>query len=326
MPMMKAVAVHEFGEEDALSYEDVPIPEAGAGEVLIKVAAAAVNQSDLFIRRQGNSHIGPEDLPVIIGREVSGAVAALGVGVTDFRVGQRVVAIPGMGGYAEYTAARVSDVRPLPDAVDFVVGAAVPWVSLTAWFALTVGGHLKAGETVLIQSGGSGVGVAAIQFAKRLGTRVLTTTSTQEKCDRALALGAAAAINYVQSDFVAETLAATNGRGVDVVLETVGGDVYYKSLEVLAPGGRLVSIGRSGGPFPDPEPVPPPGTTAGRFSVSAHMEEHPESVAFLDEIFRWVAAGELKVFVDRVFPLPEAGLAHRYISDRRNFGKVILTL
>ena len=323
---MKAVRIHKFGDESVLKYEDIPVPEPGAGEVLIKVTATAVNQSDLFIRREGSSHIGPADLPIVLGRELAGTIVGVGPGVSSLREGQRVVAIPGLGGYAEYALSREQDVRPLPNEIDWLVGAAVPWVSLTAWYALIVGGKLTKGERVLIQSGGSGVGVAAIQFANRLEARVLTTTSTSDKCDRALALGAEVAINYAESDFVAEVLRHTGGSGVDVVLDTVGGDVYHKSLKVLAPGGRLISIGRSGGPFPDPPPLPPAGRTAERFSITAHLEERPEDLALLDEIYGWVRTGELHVLVDRVYPLREVAAAHKYIADRRNFGKVVLTL
>jgi NADPH:quinone reductase len=316
----------------------VTIPTPGPREILIKMQATSVNQSDLFVRQQGNLHIGPGDLPLILGRELAGIVAEVGSNVHEYAPGQRVVALPAvqtraagtpggkeyMGCYAEYVLARPQDTRLLPEGVGMVTGAAAPFVALTAWYVLRAGG-LKEGERLLIHSGGSGLGVVAIQLAKYLKAEVLATAGTAEKCARVRDLGADAAINYEQDDFEAEVLRLTDGRGVDLLLETVGGEVYVKSLRVLAPGGRLIALGSSSGGAPALSAEIPPGRTQRRFSITSTLMENPRAIEQLDEIFELMLSGRLKVIVDRVFPLADAVLAHRYIAERRNFGKVVLT-
>ncbi len=338
MALMKAVQIHRFGAEDVMQYEDVAIPSPGPRELLIKMQATSVNHSDLFIRQNGNIHIGQGDLPLILGRELSGTVAEVGSNVREFAPGQRVVALPAVqtraaglpggkeytGCYAEYVLARPQDTRPLPDGIDMEHGVAAAWVSLTAWHALRAGG-LKAGETVLVHSGGSGVGVAAIQFAKHVGARVLTTTGTAEKCARALALGADAAIDYQKDDFEAKVPGLTGGKGVDLILDLLGGPAFAKSLKLLAPGGRLIALGALNGGVTALGQEPPPGRTAARFSITSTLMEDPNALKELDPIFRLIGSGRVKVIVDRVFPLRDAAQAHRYIAERRNFGKVVLT-
>ena len=177
---MKAIRIHQFGStSDVLQYEEVPIPEPGPDEFLVKVEAASLNRADLALRK-GAYRIAPEDLPVIPGREFAGTVAKLGPGVQQFKVGQRVVACTGTGGYAEYALAKASEALPVPDGVDSATAAAIPTVFLTAWFALLTDGKLKAGNWVLVQAGSSGVGIAAIQIAKHLGAKVITTSSSDD--------------------------------------------------------------------------------------------------------------------------------------------------
>ena len=337
MPMMKAVQIRRFGAEDVLQYEDVAVPSPGPREMLIKVQAAAINHRDLFVRQNGNIHIGPADLPLILGSEVSGTVAEVGSNIREFVLGQRVVALPAVqtraagmpggkeytGGYAQFVLARPQDTRPLPDHIDMVAGVAGAWASLTAWHSLQAGG-IKKGDLVLVHSGGSGVGVAAIQFARHLGTRVITTTGSPEKCARALSLGAEAAFNYQTDDFELEVMKLTEGRGVDLVLDTMGGDVYGKSLKVLADGGRMIALGSlTGGASALLGPAPP-GRTVQRFSITATLMEDPHAIEQLDMFFELIRQGALKVIVDREFPLADAAQAHRYIAERRNFGKVVL--
>jgi NADPH:quinone reductase-like Zn-dependent oxidoreductase len=230
------------------------------------------------------------------------------------------------GCYAEFALARPQDTRPIPEGIHMIVAAAVPWVSLTAWYTLTHAGNVRAGETVLIHAGGSGVGVAAIQLARRLGARVLTTAGTREKCARAQALGAEAAINYVDQDFAAEIARLTEGSGVDLVIDPVGGDVFTKSLQLLAPHGRIVNFGATAGPIPDVRPRLSEGRVVRRFSITDFLMARPDAITKLDEIFAWVAAGEMQVVVDRVYPLAQAAEAQRYVENRRNFGKVVLTV
>jgi NADPH:quinone reductase len=338
MRSMNAMQIHRFGAEDVMQMDQVEIPSPGPREMLIKIAASSVNHSDLFIRQNGNIHIGPSDLPLILGRELSGTVAEIGSGVTEFAAGQRVVALPAVqtraagspggkeytGCYAEYALARPQDVRLLPDGVDMVTGAAVPWVALTAWYVLAAA-KLKEGDRVFIQAGGSGVGNFAIQFAKLLGAHVFTTAGSAEKCSRVMELGADAAIDYRQKDFETEVLRLTERRGVDVVVETIGGEALDKSSRILAPGGRLIALGSLSGGTRDLPKDLPHGQTAARFSITAFLMEETRAMSQLDKIFELVQSGRIRVVVDRVFSLSEAALAHCYIAERHNFGKVVLT-
>ncbi|MFQ5539522.1 MAG: zinc-binding alcohol dehydrogenase family protein [Candidatus Binatia bacterium] len=325
---MKAIRIHQFGPtEEVLQYEDVPTPEPGPQEVLVKVEAASLNRADLGLRR-GSYRVAPEDLPLTPGREFAGTVAAVGPETQIFQVGQRVVAQPGLGGYAEFALAKVDKTRPVPDGVDSVVAAAMPTVFLTAWFALVQDAGLKSSDQVLIQAGGSGVGIAAIQVAKQLGARVITTAGTDDKCKRLHDLGADETINYTVQEFKKEVLRLTGGRGVDVVLEMVGGEVYTKSLEVLAPGGRLVSIGgaAAAGPTADSLPTLSEGRRASRFSITSYLSTYPEAFNQLDEFLNLVREKKFQVVIGRTYSLSEARAAQRYLQGREHFGKVVLTI
>ena len=323
---MKAIRIHQFGPtEEVLSYEEVPAPEPRADEVLIRIEAAALNRADLGLRK-GTYRVSPEELPIIPGREFAGTVAKLGASATEFKIGQRVVGYTGKGGYAEYAAAKSSEVRPIPDGVDAVTAAAVPTVFLTAWFALLADGQLKSGEALLVQAGSSGVGVAAIQLGKQIGARVITTTSGAAKSQRLSDLGADVVIDYTQEDFAPEVMRATAGRGADVVLEMIGGNVYQKSLKVLAPGGRLVSIGGAFGAIPESPPALGDGRKATRFSITNYLKAEPQDFRQLDEILKLVAEKKLRVPIDKTFPLAEARAAQRYIEGREHFGKIVLTM
>jgi NADPH2:quinone reductase len=323
---MKAIRIHEFGQsEDVLKYEDVTVPEPKAGEVLIKVEAASLNRADLGLRK-GSYRIAADALPVIPGREFAGTVAKLGTGVNEFAVGQRAVGYPSLGGYAEYAVAKVAEVRPVPDGVTSAQAAALPTASLTAWFGLQTDGNLKSGEWLLVQGGSSGVGVAAIQLAKYLGAKVIATSGSEMKCGRLRTLGADVAIDVSEDDFVAEVLRVTNNRGVDVVLEMIGGEVYQKSLQVLAPGGRLFSIGGAFGPIPDPPPPLSDGRKATRFSITNYLKAKPEDYKQLDAILKLVQEKKFDVGIGKTFPLAETRAAQRYLEGREHFGKVMLTM
>jgi NADPH2:quinone reductase len=323
---MKAIRIHQFGNaEDVLQYEDVAVPEPKAGEVLIKVESAALNRADLSLRK-GAYRISPDQLPVIPGREFAGTVEKLGANVNDFKPGQRVVGYPSLGGYAEKALAKSSEVRPLPDGVTSAQAAAAPTVFLTAWFGLLTDGHLKAGEWLLVQGGSGGVGTAAIQIAKHLGAKTIATTGSEEKARRLRELGADVTIDVSQNDFLPEVLRVTNNRGVDAVLEMIGGDVYQKSLQALAPGGRLVSIGGAFGQIPDSPPNLTEGRKATRFSITNHLKAKPEDFKQLDEILGLIAEKKFQVPIDRSFPLAQTREAQRYLEGREHFGKVMLTM
>jgi len=323
---MKAIRIHKFGDtEEVLQYEDVPVPDPKAGEILIKVEAASLNRADLSLRR-GAYRISPDQLPVIPGREFAGTVEKLGANVNDFKVGQRVIGYPSLGGYAERAVANSSEVRPVPEGVTSAQAAAVPTVFLTAWFGLLTDGNLKSGEWLLVQGGSSGVGTAAIQIARRLGAKVITTTGSEEKARRLRQLGADVTIDVSQNDFLPEVMRVTDKRGVDVVLEMIGGEIYQKSLQALAPGGRLFSIGGAFGSIPDTPPNLTEGRKATRFSITNYLKAKPEDFKQLDEILKLVAEKKFQVPIDKSFPLAQTREAQRYLQGREHFGKVILTM
>jgi NADPH2:quinone reductase len=323
---MKAIRIHNFGPtEEVLKYEDVPVPEPKAGQVLIKVEAASLNRADLGLRK-GTYRISPDALPVIPGREFAGTVAKLGANVSEFSAGQRVVAYPSLGGYAEYATANTAEVRSIPDGVNSAQAAALPTVFLTAWFGLQTDGNLKAGEWLLVQGGSSGVGTAAIQIAKHLGAKVMTTTGSEEKARRLRKLGADVTIDVSENDFLPEVMRVTDNRGVDVVLEMIGGEVYQKSLQALAPGGRLVSIGGAFGAIPETPPALTDGRKATRFSITNYLKTKPQDFKQLDEILKLVAEKKFQVVIGKSFPLAETRAAQRYLEGRDHFGKVMLTM
>jgi NADPH2:quinone reductase len=323
---MKAIRIHEFGQsEDVLKYEDIPVPEPKAGEVLIKVEAASLNRADLGLRK-GTYRIAADALPVTPGREFAGTVAKLGAGVSEFAVGQRVVGYPSLGGYAEYAVAKVAEVRPVPDGVTAAQAAALPTASLTAWFGLKTDGALKSAEWLLIQGGSSGVGVAAIQIAKHLGAQVIATSGSEVKCRRLRQLGADVTVDVSENDFLTEVMRVTDNRGVDVVLEMIGGEVYQKSLQALAPGGRLFSIGGAFGAVPDPPPALTEGRKATRFSITNYLKTKPDDYKELDIILKLVQEKKFDAGIGKTFPLAETRAAQSYLEGRDHFGKVMLSM
>ena len=323
---MKAIRIHQFGpSEEVLHYEEVPTPEPRSGEILIKVAAASLNRADIGLRK-GSYRVAPDQLPLIPGREFAGTIMKLGADVTEFQMDQHVVAYTGTGGYAEYAVAKTSEVRPVPQGIGSAQAAAVPTVFLTAWFGLLEDGKLKSGEWLLIHGGSSGVGNAAIQIGKHLGAKVIATTGSEEKARMLRKLGADVTIDVSQNDFVAEVMRVTNNRGVDVVLEMIGGAVYDQSLKLLAPGGRLFSIGGAFGAIPDPPPALPEGRKATRFSITNHLKSKPQDFKQLDAILKLVQEKKFQVIIGKTFPLAETRAAQRYLEGREHFGKVMLTM
>jgi putative PIG3 family NAD(P)H quinone oxidoreductase len=317
---MKAAVIHEFGPEEVLRYEDAPDPTPGPGEVLVRVRAAAVNRGDLG-RRMG-TYPAAVPLPLIIGWDIAGTVEALGPGVRDFVPGQRVVARIPQGGYAELAVAPVTQTVAIPDGVSFEQAAALPVAYLTAWFALHHQGALRPGEICLVQAAASGVGVAGIQIAKLMGARVLTTAGTEAKLALGRRLGADVTINYTTEDFAAVVMKETDGRGVDVVLESVGGDVLARSVAALAQGGRLVSVGNSSRQAAQVDLAAALRRRVSLFGFALAAEEGHN--AALAELLDLVAAGTIEAVIERTFPLREAAAAHRHLAARDNMGKVLL--
>ncbi|HXG36719.1 MAG TPA: zinc-binding dehydrogenase [Dehalococcoidia bacterium] len=317
--------IHQFGGPEVLQYEEASDPSPGAGQVLVRVKAASINRGDLS--RRGGAFAEGAALPLIIGWEVSGIVEQLGAGVEGPPPGTRVLAYGSGGGYAELAVFPAENVHPIPNSLSFAEAAAIPVVFVSAWRALMDCAHTRAGETVLVQAAGSGVGMAGIQLAKHLGARVIATAAGERKLTLAQELGAEHAIDYQRQDFEQEVARLTGGSGVDVVLDVVGGEVMSKSVRALARNGRLVCVGNASRQSATIEPdqlyrkaLTLTGMTTGLLRQPGEERER------LDRILALVEQGELKSVVDRTFPLSQAAEAHRYLEARLNVGKVVLTV
>jgi NADPH:quinone reductase len=321
---VKAVRYHRFGGPDVLVYEDVPDPAVGPGDVLIRVGAAGVNFSDVM--RRAGTYNPNLPLPHHEGVEAAGTVERVGAEVQGPKPGDRVMTMLGQRCQAELIAAPEALVYPMPPGFSFEAAAALPLASLTAYHLLKTGAALQPGESVLIHAAASGVGTLAVQLAKLWEARVFATASSDEKLEAVRALGADETINYAREDFVTAVLARTENRGVDVVLECVGGEVLAQSARALVPGGRLVIYGRASGE---------PGSLAGDVILTRnlsvlglHLGRRPwrpdmHAEAFI-EIIKLVAAGRLKPIVDRAFPMADVARAHAHLAGRRTIGKVLL--
>lgn len=320
---MKAVRIEEFGDLGVLQWKDVPEPTIRPGQVIIKVDSSGVNYADIM-RRQGN-YPGP-DLPSTLGLEAAGTITEVGEGVDGLSVGQRVM---GMGpqGNAEYVSVNANFVFPYPETVDPVHAGGMPIVFLTAYHLLKTRGQVQPGDTVLIQAGASGVGTVAIQLAKAFGARVITTASSTEKLDLARSLGADETINYVAQDFEEEVRQMTNGNGVELILECVGGQVLEKSVRCVASYGKLISYGNASGTQASlaGSDIFAANRTVIGFSMGrspAGRLDHPAAMA---ELFPMLSEGKVRLVVDRVLPMSEVAQAHQHLSNRGTHGKVILT-
>lgn len=323
---MKVVRFHHVGGPEVLVYEDVPDPTPGAGEVLIRVEAVGLNFADVM-RRRGDDYPDPSPPPFVLGAEVAGTVVALGAGVSGVEIGRLVLATPGVGGYAQYICVPAAMVIPLPAGVSAVQAAALVGHGLTAALGLRNAARLAPGESVLIEAAAGGVGSFAVQLAKLYGAgTVIAAASTPEKRAIAARLGADVTVDYTAAGWVEEVGAQTGGRGVDIVLESVGGATTQDALRTLAPFGRMIFLGQSSGP---PAPVDPwqltvPNRTLTGFYVGAYLA-FPELIqATLGEILGFVLAGKLTVQVGKVLPLSQAAEAHRLLEGRKTTGKVVL--
>jgi len=320
---MKAAVYYETGSPDVFRYEDVPDPTPGSSDILIKVEAVSIEGGDTLNRLQGDmSH-----LPHIVGYQCAGTVLEVGSDVTDFVVGDRVVTVGVDGSHAERRAVSTPFAWKIPDGVSTNDAACVPVPFGTADDCLFEFGHLQRGETVLIHAGAGGVGIAAIQLAKRSGARVFTTASSDEKLERLKELGADEGINYVTSDFVGESRRLTDGRGVDVIVDSVGGVTLQGSLDSLAYRGRCVSVGDAGRSVAervDISKMRGNNQTLSGYFLGAELFLSPRPHALIAAHLDAIAQGELRVIVDRAFPLADAEEAHAYIESRKSFGRVLL--
>ncbi|MBM2826452.1 MAG: hypothetical protein HW403_516 [Dehalococcoidia bacterium] len=319
---MRAIRIHVAGEERKLVMEDVPKPESRPDQVLVRVQAIGVNRADLGRGAAG----GQPGEPVIPGLDAGGTVEAIGSEVTGWRVGDPVIALV-RGAYAEYCPSRaVLAYRP-PNGMSITDAASIPCVFLTAWYALTKLGRLKSGETALVHSAGSGVGTAAIQIAKALGVRVLTSAGSDAKVARGLELGAEAGVNYSTQDVASELNRLTGGRGVDVVLDPVGGPIFDATLRALAPGGRVVTVGGPAGPRSevDQKALEDRGQRVQAMGVFNEAAEDIEGKGWA-QLKSWFESGTMRPVVHQVLPWTQAEAAQRLLSDRAIFGKIVLTL
>ena len=325
---MRTIEIREPGDPDVLRVVDRPRPVPAAGEVLIEVAAAGVNRPDVA-QRQGKypPPPGASDIP---GLEVAGTIAQIGGGVRDWSVGERVCALVSGGGYAEYCAAPVPQCLPIPDGLSDAEAAAIPETFFTVWTNVFERGRLAAGESLLVQGGSSGIGTTAIQIAHARGAHVFATAGSAEKCAACERLGAERAINYHEEDFVAVMRAATDGRGVDVILDMVGGDYFPRHLETLAVEGRLVQIATLGGakaqiflPAVMQRRLTITGSTLRARSVA---EKGAIAAQLRVEVWPLLTAGRIRPVVFRTFPLEEAAAAHRLMESSAHIGKIVLTM
>jgi len=322
---MKAVRYHETGEAEVLRWESVPDPVPGDRDVLIKVEAAGVNYADVM-RRSGKYHFKVE-FPAPLGTEAAGTVVKTGRDVKDFSVGERVFCrTTSAGCQAEMVVAPETEVLRMPQGLSFIDAAAIPVIFLTAYHMLKTLAPLRAGETVLIQAAASGVGTAAVQLCKVWGATVIATASSDKKLEFVKALGADHVINYQQRDFVAESLRITGGVGVDRVLECVGGDVLTKSIDALAPGGRLMIYGRASGNLPAimPEQIFAKNLQINGLNIGGKPWTLAIHRAALDEIIALVTSGKVKPVISETFPMKKVIDAHHHLSNRKTIGKVIL--
>jgi NADPH:quinone reductase-like Zn-dependent oxidoreductase len=340
---MKAAFFKEHGGAEKLLYDDYRDPQPGADEVVVRVRACAINHVDMLLL--DGRFPPPEGLPHVNGCEVTGVVEATGAAVRGVERGQRVIIFPGFscgqcefclrgertvclrygylgahkdGGYAELVKAPAVNLRPLPEAISFEAGAALPLAMLTSWHALVAQAAVRPGQTVLVQAAGSGVGSAAIQIARLCGARVMTTVGSDDKVEFARALGAEHVVNYRTGDFVEEAKRWTGKRGVDVVVEHIGGETFERSVYALNRLGTLVTIGSH-------------DTHWGRLDLRHVYSKNLRvlgtnlgTILELQQVLDHVVAGRLKPVIDRSFPLAQARAAAQHVLDRKNKGKVLL--
>lgn len=325
---MKAIAITKPGGPEVLQLTEIDTPVPGIGEILIRVEAAGVNRPDT-IQRMG-FYAPPPGSPDTPGLEVAGEVVAIGQGVTRWTVGDNVCALVGGGGYAQYCLAHESHALPQPHGFNAIESAGLPETFFTVWTNVFGRGALKGGETFLVHGGSSGIGTTAIQLAKIFGARVFATAGSAEKCAACIELGAEAAINYRTQDFVAEIKTLTDMRGVDVILDMVGGDYIPRNIEAAARDGRIVSIAFLNGSVAEVNFMPVmlkrltlTGSTLRPRTIS---EKAAIADALRQKVWPLLDAGRVKPLIDATFPLADAAKAHELMEKSSHIGKIILTV
>jgi len=325
---MRCIEISKPGGPEVLVVAERSSPDPKPHEILVKVAAAGVNRPDLAQR--AGKYPPPPDASPLPGLEIAGEVAACGAEAKMWKVGDRVCALAHGGGYAEYCVVPEVQALPVPKGLGMVEAASLPETYFTVWSNVFDRGRLAAGESLLVQGGSSGIGVSAIQMAAAMGNRVFATAGSDEKCAACVTLGAEKAINYRTQDFVAEVKAATGGKGVDVVLDMVGGDYVPREIDCLAPDGRLVFIAVLGGWKTE---INITHVMLKRLTITGSTLR-PRPVAFKgaiaaslrERIWPLIAAGRIKPVIYRTFPLAQAGEAHRLMESSQHIGKIVLTV
>jgi putative PIG3 family NAD(P)H quinone oxidoreductase len=323
---MIAIDPAEPGGPEVLRPVERPVPAPGPGEMLIRVAAAGMNRPDVMQRR--GLYPPPPGAPSILGLEVAGEIAALGDGVESWRIGDRVCALVAGGGYAQYCVTPAGQCLPVPSALSMVEAAALPETFFTVWTNLFQRGGARPGDTVLVHGGTSGIGTTAILLGRVFGLTLIVTAGSPEKCARAHAVGAAHAIDYNKEDFEARVKEITGGRGVDIVLDMIGGDYLTRNLACLAEEGRHVSIAVQRGPKAE---VPIFDIMRRRLTLTGSTLR-ARSVAFKAaiaaelrrDVWPHLETGEIRPVIDRIFPLSQAADAHRRMDSGDHVGKIVL--
>ena len=325
---MHAITIPEPGGPEALVWAEAPDPVPGEGEVLVDVAAGAVNRADI-LQRQGFYDPPPGASPYP-GLECSGRIAALGPGVSGWSVGDEVCALLAGGGYAEKVAVPAGQLLPVPEGIALKEAAALPEVVCTVWSNVFMVAQLRPGETVLVHGGSSGIGTMAIQLAKAVGARVAVTAGTPQKLERCAGLGADILINYREQDFVAELLQATGGAGADVILDNMGAKYLGRNVQALAVNGRLAIIGLQGGAKGELNIGTLLAKRAAISATSLRARPPAEKAAIVaavrEHVWPLIEGGHVRPVVDREVPMDDAAGAHRIVEESGHIGKVLLVV
>lgn len=325
---MTAIGFAAPGGPDVLRPETRPVPKPAAGEILVEVAAAGINRPDVLQRLGGYAPPpGASDIP---GLEIAGRVVAVGNGVGRFAIGDQVCGLVAGGGYAQYASVHESNALPVPAGLSLIAAAAVPETYFTVWTNVFQRGRLKAGESFMVHGGTSGIGTTAIQLAKAFGATVIATAGSDEKCAACRELGADVAINYREQDFVGAAKEATGGRGVDLILDMVGGDYISRNYETAAESGRIVQIAFLNGPKAEVDfrqlmmkrlthtgSTLRPRTIAEKAAIAAELE---------GQVWPLLTQGRCKPVIHATFPLAEAAAGHRLMESNAHIGKIVLTM
>jgi NADPH2:quinone reductase len=322
---MKMIHVLKPGGPGAMQVVDVPVAQPGPKQVLIRIAAIGVNFIDVYFR----TGLYKSDLPITLGNEASGTVEAVGEGVSEFTAGDRVAYAMSRGSYAEYAVVPESAVVKIPDAVDFQTAAAAMLQGMTAHYLTHSTYPLKQGDTCLVHAAAGGAGGLIVQMAKLKGARVFGTVSTDEKAQIARSHGADEVIFYTREDFQAAVKRLTDGRGVEVVYDSVGATTFDKSLGSLRPRGMLALFGQSSGPVPpfDPTILNTKGSLfLTRPTLAHHLLTRDELHWRSSDVLGWIASGALKLRIDHIYPLADAASAHRDLESRKTTGKILLSV